>query len=723
MLRSITVLRLLVLLALVSTLLIGGAASAATRGVAQLAVSPVYGHNFGNVVSGSAGSTEFTFTAKNTGGTPSGALAVSLGGPNPTQFKILGTGSCMKGVTTLAAGATCTINVKFNPTATATGNKSATLEVSASPGGLVHTAVYGTATHLALSPATGHAFGSVVAGSAGSAAFTFTVKNTGTAPSGALTVSLGGTNPHQFNILGTGTCVSGTTNLAVGATCTIKITFKPTTTGNKSATLSVSSSPGGIASATLTGTGTNAHFTLSPTSHAFGSVVAGSAGSAAFTFTARNTGTAPSGAFAVSLSGANPKQFNILGTGTCVSGTTNLAVGATCTIKIAFKPTTAGNKSATLNVSSSPGGIASATLTGTGTFPPTAITAGATHTCALLSDGSVRCWGSNELGELGDGTTTDSPTPVAVSGITNATAIAAGGDHTCALLADGSVECWGNNQEGQLGNGTMTTSSSTPVSVSGITTATAIAGGYYYTCAVLADGSVKCWGDNGSGDLGDGTTTPSSTPVSVSGITTATAIAAGYQHTCALLADGSVNCWGWNYYGQLGNGTSGQLYRDSYTPVAVSGITTVTAITAGFIHTCALLAGGAVNCWGDDTGNLDAGAPTDSSTPVPVSGITTATAITAGYDHTCAPLSDGSVRCWGNNDSGQLGDGTTSSTPTPTPVTVSGITTATAIAAGFHHTCALLAGGSVECWGRNSSGQLGDGTTTDSSTPVSVIGL
>ena len=238
------------------------------------------------------------------------------------------------------------------------------------------------------------------------------------------------------------------------------------------------------------------------------------------------------------------------------------------------------------------------------------------RSCALIAGGAVKCWGLGAEGELGNGANANSPVPVDVVGITSATAISG----NCALIAGGAVKCWGYNAFGQLGNGTISSTppygSNTPVNVVGIAGATQIASGYDHVCALVSGGTVKCWGFNRQGQLGDGATSEgNSSPVDVIGISGATQITAGGSHTCALVSGGTVKCWGINQQGELGNAST----VDSLVPVDVAGLAGATQVTAGGNHTCALMTGGTVKCWGHNAhGELGNGAYTSSDSDVPV---------------------------------------------------------------------------------------------------------
>jgi alpha-tubulin suppressor-like RCC1 family protein len=337
-----------------------------------------------------------------------------------------------------------------------------------------------------------------------------------------------------------------------------------------------------------------------------------------------------------------------------------------------------------------------------------------------MSNGTIRCWGTNPV--------TDAPLDpaVLVPGISGAVALTSGPQHLCALLAGGSVKCWGENTHGQLGDGSNL-SSAQPVQVAGLSSATAVAAGYNHTCA-LVGGSAKCWGGNIGGQLGTGTITPSAVPVDVVGLTGAAVLTAGGFHSCAIVTGGEVSCWGYNGQGQLGDGTT----TFAPTPTMVVGLSGKTRVVAGAEHTCAL-GGGTVHCWGHnrsgqlgDGSTIVTGVPSRSTTPVAVVGLTGASRLSAGWNHTCALLAAGGVRCWGSNTNYELGNGTDPGDgffESSVPVSVTGITAANGIGGnGGAHTC-VTTGTAVQCWGANTGRQLGDGTTAVRLTPVSVVGM
>ncbi len=317
------------------------------------------------------------------------------------------------------------------------------------------------------------------------------------------------------------------------------------------------------------------------------------------------------------------------------------------------------------------------------------ISAGGLHSLAVRSDGTVAAWGSNYFGQLGDGTTTDRATPVTVSGLSGVKAVAAGETFSLALKTDGSVVAWGKNDWGQLGDGT-TTDRLTPVAVSGLSSdVTAIAAGAVHALALKSNGSVVAWGNNQNGQLGDGTNTDRNSPVAVSSLNTGvTAISAGSAHSLAIKTGGALVAWGENGSGELGDGTN----ASRNIPVPVIGMASgVTAVSGGGSHTLALKSDGSVLAWGSNLfGQLGDGTTTFSAnTPKQVTGLTSGvTAISAGGFHSLALKTNGSVVAWGKNVYGELGDGTT--TNRNTPVAVSALTSGvTAIEAGGSHNLAL----------------------------------
>ncbi|MBL8774374.1 MAG: hypothetical protein JNK12_00525 [Acidimicrobiales bacterium] len=441
-----------------------------------------------------------------------------------------------------------------------------------------------------------------------------------------------------------------------------------------------------------------------------------------------------------------------------------------------------------------------------GSGPLTGVTTvgtGGNVSCALLRSSEVHCWGGNSDGELGDGTTTDHPRPAAVSDpdglgpLTGARALTVGLFHACTLMDGGTVSCWGANNRGQSGDGT-TTQRVRPGEVLApngpgvLEDVVQVSAGHQHTCAVLTSTQVRCWGRNGAGELGDGTQADRSRPVTVSNgdgtgpLTGVRSVHAGGEKTCALLIDGSLSCWGTNGDGLLGTGSTSDVVVRPEPVLDETGagvLDDVVAVTVSRNSACAVLTDGQARCWGGSGGLLGDGTETPRARPTLVvdplaqpaitgvsqidaneylacasgsgqlrcwghgalgnpdavvarsaveirdsedsDGLSGAHSVSVGAEHACAAMDDGGVRCWGSNESRQLGDGTALGRQLPASVVgVGGIATlgdVVAVSAGMDRTCALLDSGEARCWGENSRGELGDGGTTDRATPVAVL--
>jgi alpha-tubulin suppressor-like RCC1 family protein len=400
------------------------------------------------------------------------------------------------------------------------------------------------------------------------------------------------------------------------------------------------------------------------------------------------------------------------------------------------------------------------------------VEAGWRHACAILLDGTVKCWGSNGSGALGQeqsgNNMGDQPGEMGAAlpasnlgtGL-RALSMSSGWDFNCALLGSGQVKCWGDNGSGQLGQGHTTALGNgpgemgdalAPVDLGAGRSAVALSAGGAHVCALLDNGQVKCWGSNIAGQLGQGDTAnrgdsagemgDALPPVDLGNFRTAIAIAAGWRHTCALLDNHQVKCWGLNASGQLGLGDTasrgdavGEM-GNSLLQVSLGAGRSARAVAAGIRHSCALLDNGQMKCWGensigqlgqgdtDDRGNAP-GEMGDLLAPIDLGTDLTAVAIAAGNYHTCAVTNLARIKCWGANHHGALGLGDTSHRGDNAGemgdalpfVNLGGflktLVLANAVTAGEHSTCARTSSGTVKCWGQNQYGELGLGDTLD----------
>ena len=371
------------------------------------------------------------------------------------------------------------------------------------------------------------------------------------------------------------------------------------------------------------------------------------------------------------------------------------------------------------------------------------------HTCAIVENGDVKCWGRDDInGQLGDGgsnTNINAPssTPIDLGTGRTAVAISAGASHSCAILDTRDVKCWGSNYYGQLGDGGYNNTnapSSTAIDLGVGRTAVAISTGYSHTCALLDNADLKCWGYSFSGQLGIGIlgaygthsqyniSSPPSTPINLGAGRTAVAVSAGHHHTCAILDNGDLKCWGNDGDpsggGQLGDGGGiAWTHTPPSTPIDLGVGRTAIAVSAGEDHTCAILDNGDLKCWGsDEYGQLGNGPSitgnqySPPSTPIDLGSGRTAVAVSAGWSFTCAILDNGDMKCWGwDNGQGRLGIGSLPGNqwieaPQSTPIDLGTNRTAVASSSSGRHTCAILDNGDMKCWGFGQFGQLGTGT-------------
>ncbi len=376
----------------------------------------------------------------------------------------------------------------------------------------------------------------------------------------------------------------------------------------------------------------------------------------------------------------------------------------------------------------------SAEISGTITAVSAPIASGATHTCALTAGGGVLCWGYGGSGNLGDSHSVNQAAPVAVTGLTSGVlGLAAGDGHSCAIKSDRSVVCWGDNTEGQLGNAASFHSivNTSPVAADGVSDVVALAAGRYHTCALKSDGTVTCFGKNSENELGAAASgSQSATPTAVAGLSSVVAISAGSGYfTCALKADSTVACWGDNESGQLGTGSSSPSQTGTPQLVRIAGgetLNRVLALRSGAHHSCAIVDDGAYStyCWGDNSYHqISSGAANVVYAATQVPSLTSNLLLTTTMYSSCSVTLRQGFECWGSNDYGESdGTGATgSNVSAPAPIAaLQGVALPEYTSGGNEFICALTATGGATCFGRGTDGELGNGGFDTLPTPQTV---
>ncbi len=664
--------------------------------------------------------TSLSFGSQNQGST-SAAQNVTLsntGGAALNISSILPSGDFGISSTTcgavLAPVSNCSIGVSFSPTSVGalTGSLVISSDVANSPHSVSLSGTGLPVPLVLLSPAT-LTFAAQELGLS-SAAQSVTLSNTG----GALLTLSSITASGDFAV--TNNCGAG---LAPGGTCSLSVVFTPSVLGARSGAISIGSNAAGSPhSVSLSGAGIASTRPVCTLSAAPASITAG--GSATLTASCSPAAT----------------SYSWTG-GTCAGNTTascSVTPAATTSYGVTGSNSFGSGNSASASVSVVPlTYLLSVTSSGFGSVSssPAGIDCGANCSASFPAGASVTLTATPEVGNSfttwGGACSGTGACVVSMNAASNVSAtfsviapvrpmLAAGQVHSLALRSDGRVMAWGNNGSGQLGDGT-TTQRLTPVPVPGLTGVVAVAAGSSHSVALKSDSTVMAWGYNGNGQLGLGTGPYQSlSPTAVPGLTGVVAVAAGSYHTVALKSDGTVLAWGMNGSGQLGDGSTTQRLS----PVPVTGLTGVVAIAAGNHYTLALKADGTVLAWGNnDQGQLGDGSTTQRLTPVPVPGLTGMVALAGGGSHAVALKADGTLMAWGNNGNGQLGDGTTAWQPRLSPAAVPALTGVAAVAVGDGYTLAMQSDGTLMAWGYNGSGQLGDGSTTQRLSPVPVPSL